>query len=134
MSLTQPTPKLGLTSTVSEVITCGKCSNQRLAYDARHSNLEVCIMSTQMTWLVILSNLQVHDLMTLILSFLCSVKHTENRPKRTSVFAEKVTLWSKGGPCPSFLFLRTVKRSIVIDCSKIKCTASFFFPLHIPQK
>jgi len=48
------------------------------------------IMSMQMTWLVILSNLQVCDLLTQIISF--SETFTENRPKRTNVFAVKVTL------------------------------------------
>lgn len=49
---------------------------------------EGCIMSTQMTWLVILSNLQVHDLMAQILSFLCSVKHTLKTGQNAPMFLQ----------------------------------------------
>lgn len=77
-------------------------------------------MTTQMTCLVFLSDLQVHDLMSQILIFLCSGKHTLKTGQDTPIFQSK---YGAKVNCTYLYFSRGLGKG------QLSTKVYFFFPL-----
>lgn len=85
-------------------------------------------MSTQMTCLVFLSDLQVDDLMSQILIFLGSGKHTLKTGQNTPIFSNQSSPVEQRWTVPIFIFPEDWGK---VNCQQ-KCTASFRLLLYIP--